>query len=127
MWLILVFVWCFGFCLLWFGSSSDQILTLSQLLRVQAASLLDFAKTLEGKGENTMVKRAEAIEFEEITLRVPKAVLDFIDRFYGNPKEHLEHDIVNWIRVDLEAINGQELAERFNLQQVFKAILGEAI
>jgi len=74
-----------------------------------------------------MKSKNAQITYEEITVRVPKAVLDFVKEFYGDPKKHLEHEIVNWVRVDLEDITGKDLAERFNLQQAFQAILGEAI
>ena len=72
--------------------------------------------------------KAEQVQFEEITLKMPKTILDFISRFYGsNPKEHIEREIVNWIRVDLESLTGQDLAEHFDLQETFKKVLGETI
>jgi len=65
------------------------------------------------------------IEFEVVTLRLPKAIVDYVRRMYGDPVKRLEWFIVDWIRIDIETKTGDDLKELFNLEPAFKTILNQ--
>jgi len=64
------------------------------------------------------------IEYEALTLRLPRAVVDYVTRIYGDPVKWLEYFVVDWLRIDVENKNGDELKELFNLGPAFQAVLG---
>ncbi|HKZ93477.1 MAG TPA: hypothetical protein VJ249_02695 [Candidatus Bathyarchaeia archaeon] len=64
------------------------------------------------------------VEFEEVKLRLPKALIDYVQRIYGDPKRWLEYYVVDWIRIDIETKTGEELIDLFNLGPAFKLVLG---
>ena len=66
-----------------------------------------------------------AIEYEALTLRLPKAVVDYVNRMYGDPVKWLEYYVVDWLRIDVENKNGDELKELFKLEPAFQAVLGQ--
>jgi len=65
------------------------------------------------------------VEFELVALRLPKAVVDYVRRLYGDPVKWLEYFVVDWLRIDVENKNGDELKELFNLEPAFQAVLGQ--
>jgi len=65
------------------------------------------------------------VEFEVVALRLPKAVVNYVRRLYGNPQKWLEHYVVDWLRIDVEIKDSDELKELFNLEPAFQAVLGE--
>jgi len=69
----------------------------------------------------------EQIAFEEITINVPKKILSFITRMYGDPKKYLEYHAVDWVRADIESTTPKFLIEIFDLDDSFKAVLGESV
>lgn len=66
------------------------------------------------------------IKYEMMTLRLPKAVVDYVTRMYGDPVKWLEYYVVDWLRIDVENKNGDELKNLFNLKQAFQAVLGQS-
>jgi hypothetical protein len=64
------------------------------------------------------------IEYETLTLRLPKTVVDYVTRMYGNPVKWLEYYVVDWLRIDVENKDGDELKEIFRLESAFQAVLG---
>jgi len=64
------------------------------------------------------------IEYEVLTLRLPKAVVDYVTRMYGDPVKWLEYFVVDWLRIDVEQKNGDELKALFNLEPAFQVVLG---
>jgi hypothetical protein len=64
------------------------------------------------------------IEYEELTLRLPKAVVNYVTRMYGDPVKWLEYYVVDWLKIDVENKDGDELKELFNLEPAFQAVLG---
>lgn len=67
----------------------------------------------------------EEIEYEEVTIRVPKRVMDYLRRIYGDAVEHLEYHVVDHVRADLDAMSGRELVGLFGLETVFQTVLGD--
>jgi len=65
------------------------------------------------------------VEYEVLTLRLPKAVVEYVRRLYGDPVEWLEYFVVDWLRIDVENKNGDELKALFNLEPAFQAVLGQ--
>jgi hypothetical protein len=65
------------------------------------------------------------IEFEEITVKVPKEVLRFIKAFHGDLVEWLEYHIVDLVNAQIDGMNKEQIIESFNLEEVFKTILEE--
>lgn len=72
------------------------------------------------------MSKEETIEYEQVSLKVPKAVMDYLRRIYGNAIKHLEYTVVDHVRADLEAMSGNQLAGLFGLEPVFKNILGKS-
>ena len=68
----------------------------------------------------------EKIEFEQVTLKVPKAVMEYLRRIYGDPVKWLEYEAVDQVRADLDAMSGRNLADIFGLEPVFETVLEEA-
>lgn len=71
-----------------------------------------------------MARRARKVEFQEVKLQLPKSVIDYLQRMYGDPKHWLEHYVVDWIRIDVETKTEEELVELFNLAPAFREVLG---
>lgn len=96
------------------------------------------AKELEPKIEPAVEKakekyeirekpEAEKIEFEKVTVKLPKRVMDYLhamEKLYGRSAvEMLEYDIVEALRCELEGMTGETIIKMFNLEPVFKAVL----
>jgi hypothetical protein len=77
--------------------------------------------------EKAETEKKVEIEFEEITLRIPKKLMEFLRKTPGgygpSPVAYLEHSIVDVIRSDLEALSGEEIIEWNGLGPVFREIL----
>jgi hypothetical protein len=66
------------------------------------------------------------IEYEIVSLRVPKQIMDVLRKlpaYPPNPVEWLEYAVVDMVRADLEAASGEELINWFDLGPIFKAVL----
>lgn len=67
------------------------------------------------------------IEYETVTLQIPKKLMDFLRRTPGgygsSPVAYLEYSIVDMIRADLEGATGEQFIEWNDLGPVFHAIL----
>jgi len=62
-------------------------------------------------------------ETVEVTLKLPKAVVDFLNAVDVNVEEYLVHTIVDNIAADLEADTfyyPKRLVEKFNLMPIFR-------
>lgn len=77
----------------------------------------------------------EKIEYETITIEVPKQVMELL-RFSESmgkmtPKEWIEYSVVETVRSGLDANmflpSPAALAEKFNLNPVFKEILNDTV
>ena len=76
---------------------------------------------------------SEKIELEEVTLRVPKLVMDFLRKYEKSLQEgvvqgYLERNIVACVRADIDALtvfvpDAEDVIEQHNLAPVFKAVL----
>ena len=74
--------------------------------------------------KNNMARMTRRVEFREIQLRLPKPIIDYVQRLYGDPKQWLEYNVVDWIRIDVETKTEEELKKIFNLESAFKKVLG---
>jgi len=64
-------------------------------------------------------------EFEALTLKLPKTVVDYVRRLYGDPVKWLEYYVVDWLRIDVEVKDGDELKDLFDLGPAFQTVLGQ--
>jgi hypothetical protein len=76
------------------------------------------------------------IEFEEVTLKIPKGIMELLRDNKANleetPTQFLERSLVDLIRADIDAGDcfvptPRELAARYNLDPVFKEITGTTV
>ncbi len=65
------------------------------------------------------------IEYAVVTLQLPKSLVDYVRKLYGDPEKWLEVFVVNWLRIEIENMTGDELKELFNLEPAFQAVLGQ--
>jgi hypothetical protein len=76
-----------------------------------------------------MENQQKPIEYEAVTIRVPKLVMDYLrsmEKAYNmSAVEQIEHDFVDSVRAELESMTGSVLMEIWNLRPVFKTVLGE--
>lgn len=76
---------------------------------------------------------SEQIEFEEVTLRVPKRIMDFLRKHEkrlegGNIQGYLERNIVDCVRAEIDAAtvfvpDPEDVIKTYKLGPVFKAVL----
>ncbi len=76
---------------------------------------------------------SEELELEEVTLRVPKLLMDFLRKHEkyldeGLVQGYLERNIVACVRADIDALtvfvpDAEDVIEQHNLGPVFKAVL----
>jgi hypothetical protein len=74
------------------------------------------------------------IEYEQVTIRLPKVVLDFLRSMEKTismtPKEYIEYNTVCSIRADIDDLDAfvpspEEVAKAWNLNPIFKQILND--
>jgi hypothetical protein len=70
-------------------------------------------------------KKTAKIEYEQVSLRIPKAIMDYLRKTEDNPVQALEYDIVDLLRGQVEGMSGKEWADLFHLSSVFYAVLGD--
>ena len=68
---------------------------------------------------------ASKIEFESVTVKVPKLVMDYLRKTEDNPVEALEFTIVDHVRAEIEGMRSDEWADVFNLKTIFADVLGD--
>jgi hypothetical protein len=68
-------------------------------------------------------KKAEKIEFEQVTIKVPRLVLDFLRKTEDDAVEWIEYTVVDNVRAEIEGMTWEEWASLFNLEPVFDAVL----
>jgi hypothetical protein len=66
------------------------------------------------------------IEFETVTVKVPKIVMDFLRKTEENATEWIESTVVENVAAEIEGMKPQEWADLFSLTPVFKEVLGNA-
>lgn len=75
----------------------------------------------------------EPIEYETVTLKIPKNIMKLLGDservLEETPNQYLERCIVDLVRADIDAgdcfvLTPREIAERYNLDHVFKQITG---
>lgn len=67
------------------------------------------------------------LEFEEVIIKVPKHIMEFLRDHGEDPKEYLEYSLVAVFQADLETcegvfINYKDALTRYNLANVFDVI-----
>jgi hypothetical protein len=68
---------------------------------------------------------APSIEYENVTIKVPKLIMDFLRKTEDNPINWLEYTIVENVSAEIESMRPQRWADLFQLTPVFKKILGD--
>ena len=71
------------------------------------------------------LEKTQSIEYESVTVKVPKIVMDFYRKIESNPIEALEYSIVDSARAQIEGMEGEEWIEIFGLKSVFHELLGD--
>ena len=71
----------------------------------------------------------DEIEFESVTIKVPKPILAFL-RFQGGRREasveeEIVYDLIDDVRADLESMAGEELIPLLGLGPIFYDLLGD--
>jgi hypothetical protein len=66
------------------------------------------------------------IEYETITVKVPKLIMDFLRKTEEDPIKTIESNIVDDIRSQLEAWEAKEWIQFSGLRPVFVEVLGES-
>lgn len=81
-------------------------------------------------------KKKAKIEYEEVTLKIPKAIMNLLrdseKALEETATEYLEHKLVDAIRGDIDCGDcfvptPQQIAERYSLNPIFKEILGTTV
>ena len=89
-------------------------------------------KALGQPFKETIEKLAEVeekIEFETVQVRIPKRIMDMLRKYEHDIDGYLTYVIVDFIKADLEAgalADYEDIIREFNLQPIFKAILGDS-
>ncbi|MGD0071877.1 MAG: hypothetical protein ABSB71_10000 [Candidatus Bathyarchaeia archaeon] len=71
----------------------------------------------------------DEIEYEQVTIKVPKRIMAFL-RFAAGRRdvqveEEIEYDLLDNVRAEMEGLNGEELISMLELGQIFYDILGD--
>ncbi len=75
----------------------------------------------------------EKIEYETITVRIPKKIMSFLREtktLTETPEEYLEYTIVDSVRADIDGgvfSDPERIAEGYGLQPVFQAIVNDTV
>ena len=62
-------------------------------------------------------------ETVEVTVKLPKAIVEFLKDMTSNMEEYIVHNIVQMVEADLEAdefYNPKQVVEKYNLMPVFE-------
>ena len=83
----------------------------------------------KAKTETEEPQQSLEIEYETVTLRIPKKIMDFLRSmekpWNQTPTEYLEYQLIDEVRADLEAATGEEFIAWFDLATVFYQVLGD--
>lgn len=72
-----------------------------------------------------MTTETKPVEYEQVTVKVPKLIMDFLRKTEGDPVESIEFTIVDGVRADIEGMTSEAWAEVFSLNKVFYEVLGD--
>ena len=77
----------------------------------------------------TQETEKEEIEYETVTLKVPKKIMAILksmaENYAPDPISYLEWRIVDCIRADLEAAKGDEIIDWLGLAPIFHQVLDD--
>jgi len=77
------------------------------------------------KAKEKMTEKKEAIEMEAVTVKLPKAIMDFIRGVGKDAEAYLQYSIIDGFRADIETMDGvwgyEYIFQRHNLGLVFEA------
>jgi hypothetical protein len=85
--------------------------------------IVDSLENLRKKRWKKVARKARRVEFEEVELRLPRTVIEYVSRLYGDPRRWLEYYVVDWIRIDVETKTEEDLIRLFNLGPAFREVL----
>jgi hypothetical protein len=75
--------------------------------------------------KDKMTEKKEAVEMEAVTVKLPKAIMDFIRGVGKDPEDYLQYSIIDGFRADIETMDGvwgyEYIYQRLNLGPVFEA------
>lgn len=68
----------------------------------------------------------QKMEFEDVTIRMPKAIMEFLRSMEKvhrtSASEIIVHDLIALIQAEIEDMTGKDLIELWNLSQVFNEL-----
>ena len=70
-------------------------------------------------------KQEKDLLLEDVTLKLPVKLMDFLRQMDGDPIPSMEHYMVDCLRSVLEAMSGEEYVKAFGLGPVFSRVLGD--
>ncbi len=75
----------------------------------------------------TEKEQKSKIEFEQVTINIPKPIMAFI---HSQPnasglslEQEIEHYLINSVQIDMENLSGRELIDRLELGPMFNELL----
>ncbi len=78
---------------------------------------------------NAKTEQTAPIEYEQVTIKVPKRIMAFL-RFEAGQRdvqveEEIEYDLLDNVRAEMEGLNGKELIAMLEVGPIFYNILGD--
>jgi hypothetical protein len=71
----------------------------------------------------------DEIEYEQVTIKVPKRIMAYLRFMAGRRdvqvEEEIEYDLIDNVRAEMEGMNGEELISTLEVGQIFYAILDD--
>lgn len=102
----------------------------TQLNEFLLNTILDKAVLPEDyKAPDILEKHVNKIEYEPVTIKVPKPIMAFLQFQAGqsdmSTEELIEYDLLDSVRGEMENFSGEELITMLNLGHIFYEILGD--
>jgi hypothetical protein len=116
--------------------------TLTAIADAKDQSLVEYWTSLKPDVQEAIInvakrsKSKEEIKYEQLTIRVPVAIMDFLrgheKDMSWTAKDYIEYNVIERVRADLDAgdvfvLSAKEPADGWQLNPIFKAILNEKI
>ena len=89
------------------------------------AALKIIEQDLKTAREALKTKNLNGDFYEEVTLNIPKVVMDFLRKTEKNPIGDMEYRLVDNVRLQIEGMGPEEWARLFQLKTIFAEFLGE--
>lgn len=77
-----------------------------------------------------MESQVQQIEYEQVTIQIPKNIMDFLRRFKKDAEAYLQYEAVDGFRANLERAEAEdvflaEILDEYDFEPIFKAVLDD--